>query len=331
VAVAPDRPDEFESIDRLFKPLAAGAPEARGLNDDVATIAPRPGQDLVISTDAMVEGVHFLPTDPLDLVARKLLRANLSDLAAKGADAYGYLLSVSWSERCGWPEREAFAAGLRQDQAHFGVHLFGGDTTATPGPLTATVTAFGWVPHGRTVARAGARSGDLILVSGLIGDAHLGLAVAKGELTELEPPRLEYLQTRYQIPEPRTGLAKLVRDHASASADVSDGLIADVGHIAKASGLRAQIDLEAMPISRAARAWLQHRVDAATALRDLAAGGDDYEIVCCARADRAEAIIRAAQDRGDFTVIGRMVAGEGVSVSYLGDQVKVDRAGWRHR
>ena len=127
-------PDEFESISRLFKPLAADAPEARGLMDDVAVITPRSGHDLVVTKDALVEGVHFLPDDPLDLVAKKLLRVNLSDLAAKGAEPFGYLLSTSWSPRCGWAEREAFAAGLKEDQAHYGVKLFGGDTTSTPGP-----------------------------------------------------------------------------------------------------------------------------------------------------------------------------------------------------
>ena len=331
MASAPDTPDEFETIDRLFKPLSEGAPEAQGLMDDVAVLPARMGQDLVVTKDAMVEGVHFLETDPLDLVARKLLRVNLSDLAAKGAEPYGYLLAVSWSERCRWPEREAFAAGLAQDQKQYGIYLFGGDTTSTPGPLTCSITAFGWVPHGRTVARGGARSGDLLLVSGSIGDGLLGLAASRGELSELEPARVEALIKRYRLPEPRVGMARLVRENASASADVSDGLIADVGHIAEASGLRALINLEALPLSRAARAWLHKRVEPGQALLDLASGGDDYEIVCCARADRAETMIRAAEDHGDLTVIGYLVEGEGVAVSYMGDPMKFQRAGWRHR
>jgi thiamine-monophosphate kinase len=331
VASAPDSPDEFETIERLFKPLTEGAPEAQGLNDDVAVLPARMGFDLVATKDALVEGVHFLETDPLDLVARKLLRVNLSDLAAKGAEPYGYLLAVNWSKRCRWEEREAFAAGLAQDQKQFGIHLFGGDTTTTPGPLTCSLTAFGWVPHGRTVTRGGARSGDLVLVSGVIGDGLLGLAAARGELSELEPARVEALAKRYHLPEPRVGMARLVRENASASADVSDGLIADVGHIAEASGLKALINLEALPLSRAARAWLHKRVDPGQALLDLATGGDDYEIVCCARADRAETMIRAAQDHGDLTVVGHLMEGEGVAVSYMGDPIKFQRAGWRHR
>ncbi len=327
----PERPDEFDTIDRLFKPLAAAAPEARGLIDDVAVLTPRPGHDLAVTTDTLVEGVHFLDSDPLDLVARKALRVNLSDLAAKGAEPHGYLLSVSWSERCGWAEREAFARGLKEDQARYGVHLFGGDTTSTPGPLSLSITAFGWTPHGRTVARAGARAGDLVLVSGAIGDAYLGLQAARGQLQNLEEARLEALIGRYRLPEPRLGLIKLVRDYASASADVSDGLAADLGHIAEASGLRAELHLEALPLSRAARAWLSHRVDPALGLAELAAGGDDYEIVCAARADRAEAMIRQGQDHGDFTVVGRLVAGEGLAVTYRGEAVPMKHAGWRHR
>jgi thiamine-monophosphate kinase len=331
VTSGPDVPDEFDTIARLFRPLAAGAHEARGLIDDVAVLPSRPGHDLVVTKDAMVEGVHFLPEDPLDLVARKLLRVNLSDLAAKGAEPYGYLLAVNWSQRCHWLEREAFARGLAEDQAHYGVQLFGGDTNTTPGPLTCSITAFGWIPHGRTVARSGARAGDMVLVTGTIGDGYLGLAAARGTLGDLEEARVEALKRRYQLPSPRVGLSKLVRDHASASADVSDGLIADLGHIAAASGLRAELNLEALPVSRAARAWLSHRVDPAYGLAELAGGGDDYEIVCTARGDRAEAMIRAAQDHGDFTAVGRMVQGEGVSVTYQGEAVKIAKAGWRHR
>jgi thiamine-monophosphate kinase len=326
----PHRTDEFDTIAELFRPLAAGAPEARGLADDVAVIAPRPGYDLVITKDALVEGVHFLPDDPLDLVARKLLRVNLSDLAAKGADAWGYLLSVSWSERCGWPERKAFAAGLKADQLQYDVHLLGGDTTSTPGPLTCSITALGWIAHGRTVARAGARPGDIVLVSGVIGDGRLGLAALRGELPELEEPRREALAKRYRLPEPRTELARLVREHATASADVSDGLVADLGHITAASGVGADLRLEAMPLSRAAKAWLTHRVDPAPALGALATGGDDYEIVCTVRPEKAEAVIRDAAAHGGFTAVGRIVKGEGVSLTHLNEPVEVESTGWRH-
>src|SRR3569832_2067373 len=166
VTSAAEPTDEFETIERPLRPLAQGAPEARGLLDDLAVIPCRPGQDLAATKDAMVEGVHFLPSDPLDLVARKLLRVNLSDLAAKAAEPYGWFLTVSWPKRCGWAEREAFARGLAQDQDAFGLTLLGGDTTSTPGPLTASATLLGWVPGGEAKLRSGARAGDVVLVSG---------------------------------------------------------------------------------------------------------------------------------------------------------------------
>jgi thiamine-monophosphate kinase len=329
---APDeRPDEFETIARLFRPLSDGAPEARGLIDDVAVIPPRAGCDLVVTKDAMVEGVHFLPTDPLDLVGRKLLRSNLSDLVAKGAEPYGYLLWVSWPPGCGWSEREAFAHGLKEDQAHYGIKLFGGDTTSTHGPLSASITAFGWAPHGRVVSRVGARPGDLVMASGAIGDGWLGLLATRGELGHLEEARIEALERRYRLPEPRVGLVRLVRDNATASADVSDGLIADVGHIADASSVGVEIDLEALPLSRAAKAWLSHRADPVMAMRELAVGGDDYEIVMTVRPERAEQLVRAAEDHGSLAVIGRVVAGSGVAVFYEGEPVPIEKAGWRHK
>jgi thiamine-monophosphate kinase len=324
-------PDEFDSIDRLFRPLAAGAPEARGLLDDAAVVPSRPGHDLVITKDALVEGVHFLPIDPLDLVARKLLRVNLSDLAAKGAEPYGYFLAACWPPRCGWAEREAFAEGLKQDQEHYGLKLFGGDTTSTPGPLTLSVTALGWVPQGRAVARAGARPGDLLLVSGTIGDGWLGLQAARGDLGHLEFARVEALERRYHLPEPRTALARLIREHAAAAADVSDGLIADASHIAEASGLAVEVRLELLPLSRAAKAWLEHRVDPVASLADLATGGDDYEIACAVRPDRVEAFVRAADKAGvHLAPVGRFTEGEGARATFEGKPVPLQRTGWRH-
>ncbi len=325
------RPGEFETIERLLRPLAEGAPEARGLADDVAVLPSRPGFDLVVTKDALVEGVHFRSEDPLGLVARKALRVNLSDLAAKGAEPYGYLLAVSWSDRCGWPEREAFARGLAEDQAHYAIKLFGGDTTRTPGPLSLSITAFGWIPHGRAVARRGAQVGDLVLVSGTIGDGWLGLRALFGELGALEPARVEALARRYLLPEPRTGLARLVRDHASASADVSDGLIADLGHIAKASGVGMELDLQRLPVSRAAKAWLEHRADEPAARASLASGGDDYEIVLTAAPRHLDALRHGAEAAGaPLTVVGRVVDGQGTRVLFEGQPIEAGAGGWRH-
>lgn len=325
------RPGEFETIARLFRPLAEGAPEARGLLDDVAVAPFRPGCDLVITQDALVEGVHFLADDPLDTVARKLLRVNLSDLAAKGAEPYGYLLSAAWSPRCGWAEREAFARGLAQDQARYGIALFGGDTVSTPGPLTLSLTALGLAPHGRVLSRKGARPGDAVVATGTIGDGHLGLRALRGELEGLAPEHLEALAGRYRLPEPRTGLATLVREHATASADISDGLVADLGHIAEASGVRLVLDLERTPRSAAAQAWLDRRDDAGAALAELACGGDDYEVAFTVKPERLEALQRAAAGSGErLTVVGHVAEGRGVEARFQGAAVATGRGGWRH-
>lgn len=311
--------DEFEMIDRLLKPLAEGAPEALGLTDDAAVIPGRPGHDLVITKDAMVAGVHFLPDDPLDLVARKLLRVNLSDLAAKGAEPYGYFLACAWPRDLDYDDRARFAEGLKQDQAEFALKLFGGDTVSTPGPLTLSATLLGWVPHGRMVKRSGARPGDLVLVSGTIGDGWLGLKAARGEIDDA------WLADRYRLPQPRLALAVALREHAGAAADVSDGLAADAGHIAQAGGVAFTLHLDRLPLSGSARGWLARQADPAAALAQLATGGDDYEIACTAAPDQAAAL--TAQG---MTVIGEVAAGQGVRVLHQGRDVALDRTGWRH-
>jgi len=329
---SPDAVDEFDWIERCLKPLAAGAHEALGLSDDAAVIAPRPGQDLVISKDAMVEGVHFLPDDPLDQVARKLLRVNLSDLAAKGAAPYGYLLATAWPSRHGWVQRQAFAAGLAEDQRRYGIALFGGDTVATPGPFSLSLTILGWVPQGRMVRRSGAQLGDVVLVSGTIGDGVLGLAAAQGRLEGADAGDLVMLADRYRLPRPRVELAAALRETATAAADVSDGLIADAGHIAAASAVRMQLELTHMPLSPAARRWLERQPARDQALVWLASGGDDYEVLCAARPQAAAGLIAAAADLGvALTAVGRVVEGEGVETCVDGAVFKPARAGYRHR
>jgi thiamine-monophosphate kinase len=318
--------DEFDWIDRCLRPLARDAPEAFDLLDDAAAVPPRPGFDLIVSADAVVEGVHFRPGDRLDLVARKLLRVNLSDLAAKGAEPYAYILTIAWPARFGWPQRRAFAEGLGVDQRAFGLRLLGGDTTATPGPLSASVTIFGWTPCGAMVRRGGARAGDVLLVSGTIGDGWLGLAAG-----EPRDPDAAWLADRYLLPQPRTALALALREHAHAAADVSDGLIADAGRIGRASGLGLELDLDRVPLSPPAGAWLASQPDAASARLALAGGGDDYEIVCAAPPDRAAALVAAASAAGvALTEVGRMTAGEGVRVLAGGRERAVARAGYRH-
>ena len=314
---ADEAPDEFGQIARLYRPLTRGAPEALGLLDDAAVIPSRQGFDLVVTKDAMVEGVHFLAGEAPDLIARKLLRVNLSDLAAKGAEPYGYFLATAWPPSFDWPARQAFAAGLAADGETFGLVLLGGDTVSTPGPLTLSLTMLGWTPSGSAVRRAGAVPGDLVLVSGTIGDGWLGLAAARGELADADG----YLAGRYRLPQPRLDLREALRAHASAAADVSDGLIADAGHIAVASGVGLRLDLDHMPLSAAARAWLDLQPDRVAALVALASGGDDYEVVCTCPRGAAPAL--------GLTAIGQVVAGGGVEVAVGGQVVSVARGGWR--
>lgn len=322
--------DEFDWIDRCLRPLAKDTPEAFDLLDDAAAVPARPGYDLIVSADTIVEGVHFRPDDPPDLVARKLLRVNLSDLAAKGAEPYAYVLTIAWPARFGWPERRAFAEGLAADQAAFGLKLLGGDTTSTPGPLTAGVTIFGWVPCGAMVRRAGARPGDVVLVSGTIGDGWLGLAACDQSLG-LGAQDTAFLTDRYHVPRPRTALAPVLRAHAHAATDVSDGLIADAGRIGRASGLGLELDLDRAPLSPPARVWLEAQTDAGIALVALATGGDDYEIVCSAAPERVAALRAAAEGAGvPLSEVGRVVAGEGVAVTAAGRTQPVVHAGWRH-
>jgi thiamine-monophosphate kinase len=309
-------PDEFSEIARLFRPLTGGASGAFDLLDDAAVVPTRPGFDLVVTKDAMVEGVHFPAGEAPDLVARKLLRVNLSDLAAKAAEPFAAFLAVAWSPVCDASARSAFAKALGQDLAAFGVDLLGGDTVRTPGPFTASLTALGWVPQGGMVRRAGARPGDVLAVSGTIGDGALGLAAARGEIDDPDG----FLAGRLRLPTPRLDLRDALRGHATAAADVSDGLVADAGHIAAASGVAITLDLDRLPLSAQARAWLDAQGNRQAGLVRLATGGDDYEVVATFSGEPSQG----------FTAVGEIRAGAGVEVSSNGRAIPIDRGGWRH-
>ncbi len=313
-------PREFSVIARHFRPLAG--PGALDLADDAAVLTPPPGRELVLAADAIVAGVHFLPDDPADLVARKLLRTNLSDLAAMGAEPLGYLLTVSVPR--GTPEAwfAAFAAGLAHDQAEFGLSLLGGDTTSTPGPVSLSLTILGTVLPGCALRRSGARPGHEIWVSGSIGDGALGLLAAQGAL--LDPDG--FLADRYRLPQPRLALGARLHGIASAAMDVSDGLVQDLLHLCRAGGLGAEIVAEAVPLSAAARAAGEDRL--ATCLT----GGDDYELLLAVPPEHAEALRREAALAGtSVTRIGRFVGGAPlVTVLRAGRAWSLPDAGWDH-
>ncbi len=313
-----DRPSEFELIAKLFAPLSGEG--GLNLTDDAAVVPPRAGFDLIVTTDALVEGVHFLPDDPPDTVARKALRVNLSDLAAKGAEPHGYLLALSLPKRIDGDWLNAFARGLAEDQKTFGIALLGGDTTSTPGPLTLSVTALGFTPTGAMLRRAGARPGDIVFVSGTIGDAGAGLEVLQSGGAD------SYLVSRYRLPTPRLPLGLLLRGVASAALDVSDGLIADLGHIAEVSGVGIVVDAGAIPLSPALMAWWGD--DEASCVR-AATSGDDYEIAFTAPSE--DAALKAAALAGVPVVrLGRVEAGRGVTLNGRDGAIAVPRAGFSH-
>jgi thiamine-monophosphate kinase len=316
---APDLPAEFALIARHFRPLAG--PGALELGDDAALFTPPAGRELVLTADAMVAGVHFLPDDPPDLVGRKLLRVNLSDLAAKGATPLGYLMTVSTPRTTPDSWFAGFVAGLAADQAAFGVTLLGGDTTSTPGPISLSLTIIGHVAPGQMVRRVGASVGDGIWVTGTIGDGALGLAVAQGKLADPTGHLLE----RYRLPRPRIGL--LIAGIAAAGMDISDGLVQDLGHLCRAAGLAAEIEAALVPLSSAARAA------GPTWLPTCLTGGDDYELLLAVPPAREAALHKAAHAAGmPVTRIGRFHPGQpGVMVrDPAGQPIPLDRPGWSH-
>ncbi len=294
---------EDELIARYFRPIATD-PGALGLTDDAA-ILKGGGDDLVVTTDAIVEGVHFRSDDPPETVARKALRVNLSDLAAKGATPAGFVLTLALREL---DERwlAAFASGLADDAITFDCPLLGGDTVSTPGPLMMSITAFGRAPRGGMILRSRAQPGDRIAVSGTIGDAALGLAILSGNVTVSDPRICEPLIERYRIPQPRVRLAQAVRNHARAAMDVSDGLAGDLAKLCRASGVSAIIDAAAVPFSEAARGVMeQGKASFASAV----SGGDDYEVLCTVAKDHWDDFAQAARSVGvAVTPIGEVVA-----------------------
>ena len=298
-------PDEFGQIEDLFAPLTRGAPGALGLLDDAAVIPSRPGWDLVVTKDAMVAGVHFLADEAPGRIAQRLMRANLSDLAAKGAEPFGYFLMTAWSPEFDLGKRRAFAKGLQVDGAEFDVDLLGGDTVSTSGPLTVSMTALGWVPAGKMVRRDSACVGDLIVVSGPIGEGWLDWGLGLGA----------------RLPAPRLDLRDSLRASASAAADISDGLIADAEHIAKASGLGLRIDLDKMPISKAAAEWVETQPDAGLARLRLATAGDDYELVCTVSPENLGGL--------NLTVVGEVIA-KGRDVVIGKRRLDAGAGGWVH-
>ena len=322
---------EDSLISRYFRPLVTD-PGAFDLDDDAAVLKAL-GEDIVVTTDAIVEGVHFLPDDPPDTIARKALRVNLSDLAAKGATPAGFVLTLAL-RAADETWLTAFARGLGEDAGRFGCPLLGGDTVSTPGPKMISITAFGRVAEGKMVHRSGAKPGDRVVVTGTIGDAALGLDLLKGgaAATALadDAAAKAMLVERYRVPQPRNALANAVRDHASAAMDVSDGLAGDLAKLCAASGVSAVIDAPSIPLSAPAATLLARGT---VGIAAIVSGGDDYEILCAIPESSLEAFVREAALAGvAVTSIGTIIAGAAVPkfLDAQGTAIALQRLSYSH-
>ncbi len=318
--------DEFDLIRKYFAPLAT-SPGADGLRDDVAEIGTLGGGTRLIATkDAISEGIHFLASDPIDTVARKLVRVNVSDTIAKGARPDGALLALVWPRTRPTDEVGVFAKALGEDLAHWGARLVGGDTTSINGPLTLSLTMLGRCGPRGPVRRTGAQPGDDVWVTGVIGDGWLGLQAARSALADPLPAARDALMAKYRVPEPPPlPVADLVAEYATSSIDVSDGLVADATHIAEASGVGMVIRAADVPLSDAGRSFL---ATPQADLRALLTGGDDYQTLFTAPAEHRDSIQRSGHV---LSRIGQVEAGAGVHVlGPAGEPMALEKTGWAH-
>ncbi|NKD84827.1 thiamine-phosphate kinase [Haematospirillum jordaniae] len=317
---------EFQIIADLFAPLARSCPGAYGLLDDAAVVAVPAGRELVVTADALVSGVHFLPDDPSGCIARKVLRVNLSDLAAMGADPYGFLLTCAFPVDTPDSWLVDFARGLADDVALFGIPLLGGDTVATPGPASFTVTAMGTVASGKALRRGSAMPGDLIVVTGTIGDGALGLIAAQGEVGLCcDQVGKDFLVDRYCIPRPRLSVPAALSGGIRAAMDISDGLVQDLGHMCQLSGLRADIALADIPLSGPVHCCVTSN---SSLYEAVMAGGDDYELLM---AIDPAFDLPSEVDGVPLSVIGRFTEGNGCHVMGIsGGTWQPKKTGFKH-
>jgi len=322
---------EFELIETYLAPLAGGQAGAFGLKNDAAIFPGVRDKSVVVTADTMVQGVHFLAEDPPDLVGRKLLRVNLSDIAAMGGKPFGYLVTLALPPDLGETWFAGLARGLAEDQAAFNVGLLGGDTVSTSGPPVLSLTALGRVAEDRVLRRNGARPGDDLYVSGSIGDAALGLLALQDRLAEVPEDAGRALAERYRLPQPRLELGQALAEggFARTAIDVSDGLVADLGHLARGAGLAAELWAAEVPVSPSAIEVLARSPDH---METVLTGGDDYELLFSARESQRESLTELAQQLDlPITRIGRFMEGEGVSVlGHDGAPLALSQSGWDH-
>lgn len=314
--------DEFDLIHQYFEPLSSGAPGARGLLDDAATISPSKGCELIVTMDTVVAGVHYLADEkPINIVA-KLMGSNLSDLAAMGATPRGFTLSCAWPKDIHGDDIQAFAHAMGDWVQAYSFPLLGGDTVKTDHNAVFTLTAFGEAPMGQAISRDGAKIGDDVFVTGTIGDGALGLLAAQNKFATLSKDDRAYLADRYRVPQPRISVGKSLIGKANACIDVSDGLVQDLGHIAKTSNVRVEIQLDAIPLSRAAKNLIESNLEMMSL---ILSGGDDYELAF------ASAITPPMSDI-PITWIGSVVTGDPdvIVKASDGNLVETLKSGYNH-
>lgn len=313
---------EFDLIAKYFAPLAGEG--GLGLLDDVAVITPAMGKDLVLSKDMLVAGVHFFAGDAPHKIALKALGVNLSDLAAKGASPIGYLLGLALPDNISGTWLEEFSTGLKLSQEKYDFCLLGGDTVRTPGPLTISISVFGEVAGGHVIKRSGAKIGDSVIVTGTIGDSALGLLEIMAGMDGAG-----YLQTRYLEPQPRVAFGKAITGLVTAGMDVSDGLLADAGHMMKASQCGMMIERDKIPLSDAAKDKLARDENL---WQTILSGGDDYELLLTCRPDKLHALNAiSGQCNTPITKIGRIIGGESLDVlDENGVSLQYEKLGFRH-
>lgn len=324
---------EDDLIAEFMRPLAAGFPGAHGLADDCAVAAPPPGHEFVLKTDAIAEGVHFFADERPEDIGWKALAVNVSDLAAKGAMPYGYLLSLAFPAA---PTRDwmaGFASGLAQAQRAFGIHLMGGDTDRRPGPISITPTVLGTVATGRAVLRTGSKPGHVVVVTGTLGDSALGLRLrldpALAGRWGLDAADVAHLADRYARPSPRLAAVQALLAHAAASMDISDGIAKDLGRLARSSGVAARLEQDRLPRSPALAKVAAADPDSAWAAM---LAGDDYEILATMPESAAGPYAAACADAGiTATVVGHIAAGSGAAIyDGAGCVIPLGRSGWDH-
>ncbi len=323
---------EFDFIRSQLAPLSAEAQGAADLRDDGAILELGPGEQLAVTADILIEGRHFPVGEDPALATRKALRVNLSDLAAMGARPFGYTTSIVWPQADNEARQTGFVEGLRLDQDRYGVRLIGGDTTSADAPWTLSITAFGRLPTGMSLRRSKAREGDLLVVTGTIGDAGLGLDIALEQWTPASGGDRTALLGRLRLPEPRIGVGLLARRFANAAIDISDGLLSEARHLARESGLIAELDLNCMPLSGPARRWLESQTDQVAGRSRLASAGDDYELLLAVAPSEYKAFAAEVEPTGlSLTSVGHLKrAREAPGLEVLADStpLEIDRLGF---